>query len=149
MSHRTRPTERQVAALNCQKPGGCNYHEHQGQRGSQEGLAWKLWGWLTEGWCPCRRERWRCPERHCGRHNNVLPKCPSQSPGSVKTVYRTRGFGGFCFFAFFRAAPVAYGGSQARGLIRVAAASPHYSHSDPRSKPHLQPTPQLETSPDP
>ena len=32
-----------------------------------------------------------------------------------------KGIWGFLFFAFFRAAPVAYGGSQARGLIRVAA----------------------------
>ena len=49
----------------------------------------------------------------------------------------------FLFFGLFRAAPVAYGGSQARGLIKAVAASPHQSHSNARSEPHLQPTPQL------
>ena len=53
----------------------------------------------------------------------------------------------FCFF--FRAAPVAYGGSQARGLIGVAAASLRQSHSNARSEPRLQPTPQLLAMPDP
>ena len=45
--------------------------------------------------------------------------------------------------SFFRAAPVAYGGSQARGQIRALAPGLQYSHSNTRSKPHLQPTPQL------
>ena len=35
-----------------------------------------------------------------------------------------------CFFAFFRAALEAYGGSQARGQIRAVAASLHHSHSN-------------------
>ena len=48
----------------------------------------------------------------------------------------------FGLFAFSRAAPVAYGGSQARGLIGVVAAKPT-SHSNSGSEPHLQPTPQL------
>ena len=48
----------------------------------------------------------------------------------------------------FRAAPMAYGGSQARGLIRAVAASLHHSHSNARFKPHLQPTPQLMAMPD-
>ena len=38
---------------------------------------------------------------------------------------------------------MAYGGSQARGLIRAVSAGLHNSHSNARSKPHLQPTPQL------
>ena len=41
------------------------------------------------------------------------------------------------FILFLRAAPVAYGSSQARGQIRAAAAGRHHSHSDIRSKPHL------------
>ena len=45
------------------------------------------------------------------------------------------------FFAFFRAAPKAYGGSQPRGQIGATAAGLHHSHSNTRSKPHLQPTP--------
>ena len=44
----------------------------------------------------------------------------------------------FLFFLFFlRAAPVAYGSSQARGRFRVAAASLHYSHYNTGSEPHL------------
>ena len=49
----------------------------------------------------------------------------------------------FLFFLFFRAAPVAYGGSQARGQIRAVAAGLHHSHSKARSEPRLQLTPQL------
>ena len=38
------------------------------------------------------------------------------------------------YFCFFRATPVAYGSSQARGLIRAIAAGLHYSHSNARSE---------------
>ena len=55
----------------------------------------------------------------------------------------------FVFFAISWAAPVAYGGSQARGQIGAVAASLHQSHSNTRSEPHLQPTPQLTETPDP
>ena len=46
-----------------------------------------------------------------------------------------------CFilhFIFSRAAPAAYGSSQARGWIRAAAAGLHHSHSKTRSEPHLR-----------
>ena len=46
-------------------------------------------------------------------------------------------------FCFFRAAPAAYGGSQARGQIGATAASLHHSHSNPGPELYLQPTPQL------
>jgi len=55
----------------------------------------------------------------------------------------------FCLFAFSRAAPTAYGGSQARGLIEAVATSLRQSHSNSRSELHLQPTPQLTAMPDP
>ena len=55
----------------------------------------------------------------------------------------------FFFFAFFRAAPAVYGGSQARGLIRAVAAGLHQSHSNPGSELHLRPPPQLMATPDP
>ena len=56
----------------------------------------------------------------------------------------------FCFvFLLFRAAHVAYGGSQAMGLIRAVAASLHHSHSKARSEPHLPLTPQLMAMLDP
>ena len=52
-------------------------------------------------------------------------------------------------FHLFRAAPVAYGGSQDRGEIGAAAASLHHSHSNTGSEPHLQPAPQLTATQDP
>ena len=40
----------------------------------------------------------------------------------------------FFFFLFFKAAPRAHGGSQARGLIGATATGLHHSHSNTRSK---------------
>ena len=53
----------------------------------------------------------------------------------------------FGLFAFSRAAPTAYGGSQARGWIGAVAVSLHQSHSNVGSKSRLQPTPQLTAMP--
>ena len=53
------------------------------------------------------------------------------------------------FFGLFKAAPMAYLGSQAGGQIRAAAAGLHHSHRNVGSKPHLRPTPQLKATPDP
>jgi len=55
----------------------------------------------------------------------------------------------FCLFATSWAAPVAYGGSQARGPIGAVAASLRQSHSNAESEPHLQATLQLTATPDP
>ena len=44
---------------------------------------------------------------------------------------------------------MAYGGSQARGLIGAVAAGLRQRHSNAGSEPHLQPTPQLMARPDP
>ena len=52
------------------------------------------------------------------------------------------------FFCPFRTTPAAYGGSQARGQIRAAVAGLFQSHSNAGSEQHLQPTPQLEATPD-
>ena len=49
----------------------------------------------------------------------------------------------YCLFAFSRAAPAAYGGSPARGLIRAVDISLDPSHSNVASEPRLRPTPQL------
>ena len=54
-----------------------------------------------------------------------------------------------CLFAFSRATPMAYGGSQARGLIGTVAAGLRHSHSNVGSEPRLRPTPQLTATPDP
>ena len=50
---------------------------------------------------------------------------------------------------FFRAAPEAYGGSQARGPIGAVAAGLLHSNSNAASKRHLWPSPQLTAMPDP
>jgi len=44
---------------------------------------------------------------------------------------------------------VAYGGSQARGLIRAVAAGLRHSHSNAGSEPCLRPTPWLRATSDP
>ena len=49
----------------------------------------------------------------------------------------------------FRAAPVAYGGTQARGQIAATAAGLQHSRSNAGSKPYKQPVPQLTATPDP
>ena len=55
----------------------------------------------------------------------------------------------FILFLLFRATPVAYGNSQARGQIRAIAAGLHHSHSNAGSELCLQPTPQLMAMLDP
>ena len=55
----------------------------------------------------------------------------------------------FCLFAFSRAAPAAYGDSQARGPIGAVATGLRQSHSNAGSEPRLQPTPQLTATQDP
>ena len=55
----------------------------------------------------------------------------------------------FLFFCLFRAAPMAYGGSQARGLMGAVASGLCHSHRNAGSKPHLQLAPQLMATPDP
>ena len=55
----------------------------------------------------------------------------------------------FAFLGFFRAAPAAFGGSQARGLIRAAAAGLYHGHSNAGSEQPLGPTPQLMAMPYP
>ena len=55
----------------------------------------------------------------------------------------------FLFVCFFRAAPVAYGSSQARGQIGAATAGLHHSHSNTRSELYLRPTLQLKAMLDP
>ena len=72
----------------------------------------------------------------------------------IKTKYNiVNHFNHFFFFlglfAISWAASTAYGGSQARGLIRAVAASLRQSHSNMESEPRLRPTPQLTATPDP
>ena len=55
----------------------------------------------------------------------------------------------YCLFVSSRAAPVAYGGSQARGGIGAIVTGLRHSHSNTGSEPCLQSTPQLTATPDP
>ena len=55
----------------------------------------------------------------------------------------------FCLFAFSRAAPAAYGGSQARGLIGAVDTGLCHSHSNAGSELCMRPTPQLTATLDP
>ena len=55
----------------------------------------------------------------------------------------------FFFFVFSRATPMAYGASQARGLIGAIATGLCHRHSNTGSEPSLQPTPQLAATQDP
>ena len=55
----------------------------------------------------------------------------------------------FIYFSFSRAAPMAYGGTQGRGLIGAVATALRQSHSNVGYEPCLQPTPQLTAIPDP
>ena len=52
-------------------------------------------------------------------------------------------------FGLFRAAPAAYGGSQAKDRIRAVAVGLHHSHSNEGWEPRLSPTPQLMATPEP
>ena len=49
----------------------------------------------------------------------------------------------------FKAAPMSYGSSQARGRIGAAVAGPHHSHRNMGSEPHLQTTSQLPATQNP
>ena len=55
----------------------------------------------------------------------------------------------FGLFAFSRAAPAAYGGFQARGLIGAVAAGLHHSHGNSGSEPRPRHTPQFTAPLDP
>ena len=56
------------------------------------------------------------------------------APGKTKVIVP------FVSFLFLRAAPEAYGSSQARGHIGATVTSLHHKHSNAGSKPRLQPT---------
>ena len=102
------------------------------------------------------------PSRVCNVHHSSR-QCQILSPRSeardwtrvlmgtswVCYCWAAKGTPNMISFFFFRAAPVAYGGSQARGWIGTVATSLHQSHSNSRSEPRLRPTPQLMATPHP
>jgi len=75
-----------------------------------------------------------------------LPLIPLESLSSFVCLF-------FCLLSFVVvaiswAAPAAYGGSQARGLIGAVATGLRQSHSNTGSELRLQPTPQFTATPD-
>ena len=72
-----------------------------------------------------------------------------KKPKSSLLVQSTWLINFFFFFCLFKAASVAYGDSQARGLIGAVAAALYHSHSNAGSQLHLRPTPQVTAMPDP
>ena len=97
--------------------------------------------------CPC-----------CPIPSKLFQKFPSLSSAALFACYQhslplscVHYYYFFVFFCLSRATPTAYGGSQARGRIgAVASGLRHsHSHSNTRSEPSLQPTPQLTAMPDP
>ena len=99
-------------------------------------------------WAPRKKDKKRVacllpmPQHLQNKKLVFLLICSGSKRGSSKVFF-------FFFFVFFRAAPAAYGGSHARGLIRAVAAGLHQSHSNVGSESRLQPAPQLPAMPDP
>ena len=86
-----------------------------------------------------------------------MPTCPDSCPGQIPSLLSTTQTWTHLIYLslsislsiYFRAAPAAYGNSQARDPVGAAAAHLHHSHSNSGSKPRLWPTPQLTAMPDP
>ena len=98
------------------------------------------------------------PKRHCRKRwdkmkskniNLKSPKNEHRLYKSLETTIIVYSLYKFFFFLLFLAAPVAYGVSQARGWIGAVATGLSHNHCNTRSKPCLQPTPQLMAMPDP
>ena len=72
----------------------------------------------------------------------IIRKLALSVPTWLRTIYSDFFF--FFVFCFFRVAPVAYGGPQAKGQIGTVAACLHHSHnitgSEPRCTPQLMAT---------
>ena len=67
--------------------------------------------------------------------------------GNIFLMFKERFWKVFIYacMSLLRAAPMAYGSSQAMGQIRAVAAGLYHSHSNSGSERGLRPTPQLRT----
>ena len=94
-----------------------------------------IWKFPSQGWNP----RWSCDLLHSCATPGIEPVPPLRQAGSLipHTAVGTPRAIFFFFFCLFRAAPVAYGVSQARGQTGAIAAGLHHTHSNIGSKPHL------------
>ena len=105
---------------------------------SQEGalLAAPAWwpGVRAGGRVPSGLSQHPCPGGHPGEQQDGATKPEStRQPDQLGSKHLILVFLClFCFVFVFRAAPAAYGGSQARGRIRAAAASLHHSSRQSR-----------------
>ena len=107
-----------------------------------------LWSWSDRNW-DLGRKNWR--KVGAGARGQVFPEeflgKSARERWKQLTVHEGRGWveeiGFFClfvcFFCLFRAAPLAFGSSQARGRIGAVAAGQCHIHSHTRSEPCLWP----------
>ena len=81
----------------------------------------------------------------CHLHSNCFSFLQEQETTAITPYLKhfLEMFSYINFFLLFRAAPVAYGNSQARDQIGATAASLSHSHSNMALEPHMQLTPQL------
>ena len=82
------------------------------------------------------------------REKRMVLEYPSNCVFHIKLVKISIRNWFFFSFPLFKATPMTYGGSQARGQIGAVAAGFHQSHSNVGSEPYLLPTPQLMATPD-
>ena len=110
--------------------------------------AWSLWEtpWRVRE-CSWILERsgcdWSCDLPHAGYFDFSFVLMPFPSPPPALSLSLS------LFRSLFRAAPAAFGGSQARGWMWAAATGLHHRHSSAGSEPWLWPTPQLAAAPGP
>ena len=114
------------------------------------GVLWLGWKESTH---PRRRLEPILSRKRVSVHHSPLQELPclpgeSQTWRSDVTATHTGSFF-FFFFFLFRASPLAFGSSQARGQIGTAATGLCHNHSTSRSELQLQPTLQLMATPDP
>ena len=83
-------------------------------------------------------------------HQSTLHMDSAYATGKAKYIYILKIYTYiYIYILLFKAAPAAYGGSQARGPIGAVATRLCHSHSHGRSESHLRLTPQLTAAPDP
>ena len=80
------------------------------------------------------------------RTGQILALMPDSNPSIYIYIYI---YIYYYYYCLFRAAPAAYGGSQARSQIGAVVAGLHHSYSNAGSKLHQQPTPQFMAMPGP
>ena len=100
-----------------------------------------IWKFLGQG----SNLSWSCDLCHSRSNAGSL----TTAPGWGSRCFLFVCFVGLFYFLLFRAPPMAYGGSQARGQVRATTAGLLHSHSNAGSEPPLRPTPQLKAMPDP